>query len=199
MRDLQLQRPFSLHRSQGTSYPAQKKVGTPPQALPGHLPARASRCASDIGGRGSQPGPLPPRQQPLLRPPIPGRACYTATAGRAARSPGSQGPRDPHALPPKLSGHGRPAPARAPRVRPRGNAARGASGRPGLLETLKRGAGPYLSRRDPPLRVTLHPVHCGGREWPFKRGCPCPTWLARAELARANQAPWETPNDPPPP
>lgn len=76
-----------------------KKVGMPPQALSGHLPARVSRCASDIGSHGVdttapwQPGAtVHPRQPPLHRPPILGQACQTATAAREARSPRSQGP-----------------------------------------------------------------------------------------------------------
>lgn len=102
--DLQLQRPFRLHKSQGTSYPAQKKVGMPPQALSGHQLAQVSRCASDIGSLGVnttirwQPGEaVPPSQQPLLQPPILGQACQTATAAREARSLRSQapGPRTP--------------------------------------------------------------------------------------------------------
>lgn len=70
----------------------------PPQALSGHLPARVSRCAADIGSQGVnttarwQPGTVvPPSQQPLLQPPILGQACQTATAAREARSPRSQG------------------------------------------------------------------------------------------------------------
>lgn len=76
------------------------------------------------------------------------------------------GRRDPgRAHPPsKLRGQRRPAPTRAVPVRTRWNAESGASGRSELPETprkLERGAGPYLSRWDPPLRVTRHAVHSG--------------------------------------
>lgn len=170
MDNLQLQRPFRLPKSQGTGYPAQKKVGMPPQAFSGHLPARVSRCASDIGSQGVnttacwQPrATVNPRQPPLLRPPLLGQACQTATAGREARSPKSQGPgpRTPALLNSAATttklrlGHYRSSRG-GPRKR------RKQPGRaPGDPEEAERGAGPYLSHRDPPLRVTRHAVHCG--------------------------------------
>lgn len=47
-----IQTPQMAGYATGTSYPAQKELGVPPQALSGHRQARVNPCASDIGGQG---------------------------------------------------------------------------------------------------------------------------------------------------